>query len=78
MSQEKDFEGHDCWHCKAHKCLVHLQFSKVSEAVEQAKNGLIILQGLFSDKITTDIAFSDKPVVQVLVVPVDVPILKIL
>ena len=53
--------------------LSHLQFSKVGEIIVLKYGHLMLLSGIFSDKVTPVIDFADEAVVQC-----DVPVVKTL
>ena len=62
----------------AYNFLIHLQFFKVGQ-IMVSKYGHLMLPGVFPDKVTTDIDFTDEAVVQsdVLVVKVLLQVLVI-
>ena len=62
-------EGHDHWHCR------HITFSVIYNFSKWAKSKCwhLILPGVFPDKVTPDIDFTDETVVQC-----DAPVAKIL
>ena len=62
----------------AHNFLIHLQFFKVGQ-IMVSKYGHLMLPGVFPDKVTTDIDFTDEAIVQsdVLVVKVLLQVLVI-